>query len=190
MPVCNTCGEDKPETEFYLRSDSGKPRGDCKKCNNSKSLAYYGAHTEQHAAAMSARYRTHGRFRRYGITQERYEQALREQDGNCKLCGVSEPGGKGVWHIDHAHDPGKTTVSNGGFNQTDDPSLFRGLLCHRCNISLGHYELLVERIGEDKLMRYLHPGMAAFDNAARTLLQNAQAAARINRLFREPHGHN
>ncbi len=153
--VCLTCHKLKPPSEFYERTD-GAQSNVCKECRAIQNADHYERTKDRHAGLVKLRYDTYGRFRRYGITQEMYEAALREQDGKCKLCGAEEPGGKGVWHIDHAHDPGRTT-QNGRFNQTDDASLFRGLLCHRCNVSLGHHELLVERIGEDRLMRYLHP---------------------------------
>jgi hypothetical protein len=153
---CRTCGETKTRAEFYLRHDS--PDGlmsQCKECRREHTLKHYQENTARHAATVKARYDTFGRFRRYGITRERYEQALVDQAGKCALCGASEPGGKGVWHIDHAHDPERTRSTRAGFNQTDDPTLFRGLLCHRCNISLGHYEQLLERIGETALRKYL-----------------------------------
>ena len=154
---CRTCSQVKPTSGFYARKDS--PDGlmsQCKECRLVASNEHYRSNKPQHAATVKARYDTFGRFRRYGITQERYEQALREQDGNCALCGVDDPGGKGVWHIDHAHDPARSTATTAGFNQTDDPTLFRGLLCHRCNISLGHYEQLRDRIGIEAIRRYLN----------------------------------
>src|SRR6266704_4668496 len=154
--TCTTCTKILPLSWFPMRSDTKRPNSQCRDCISARHSAYYQDNREKCAALVKRNYDTVGRFRRDGITQEMYDEALREQDGKCKLCGASEPGGKGVWHIDHTHDPGRTT-QNGRFNQTSDPTLFRGLLCHRCNVSLGHYEMLVDRIGEAKLMRYLHP---------------------------------
>lgn len=152
--VCIQCGRELAVDEFYIRTDTGTHRGECRDCIKRETARRYLANKPHHAALVARRYRTFGRFRRYGITQQIYNSALERQDGKCALCGVSEPGGKGVWHIDHAHEDGKTT-QNGRFNQTDDPTLFRGLLCARCNISIGHYEALVDELGYSRLHQYL-----------------------------------
>lgn len=60
------------------------------------------------------------RLRKYGITQDEYDQMLADQGGKCLGCGTSEPGGRG-WNIDHCHQSG--TV--------------RAILCHRCNTAIG-----------------------------------------------------
>lgn len=63
---------------------------------------------------------------RYGLTVEKFESILRDQDGLCAMpdCRSPEPGGKGQWHVDHDHSTGRV----------------RGILCHKCNITLGYYE--------------------------------------------------
>jgi Recombination endonuclease VII len=40
----------------------------------------------------------------------------------CGICGRKKPNGKN-WHTDHSHKTRK----------------FRGILCHSCNIGLGHF---------------------------------------------------
>lgn len=57
----------------------------------------------------------------YGITLENYNKMLQEQDGCCKICSTTEPGGKGVFHVDHCHNS----------------LAVRGLLCVNCNMMLG-----------------------------------------------------
>ncbi len=59
-------------------------------------------------------------LRKYGLTQEQYDQLLASQDGRCATCGTDEPGAKG-WCIDHCHKGGHV----------------RALLCSRCNVILG-----------------------------------------------------
>lgn len=56
--------------------------------------------------------------RRYGITPEIYDDMYHAQGGLCGLCGVAP-----IAHIDHDHDTG----------------LVRKLLCHNCNVGLGHF---------------------------------------------------
>lgn len=78
----------------------------------------------------------------YGMTTADYERMLKEQGGKCKLCAASNHGrGKRFryWNIDHNHKTGAV----------------RGLLCHVCNITIGKYENLVEKIGEKAIRDYL-----------------------------------
>jgi hypothetical protein len=58
--------------------------------------------------------------RTYGITLEDYERMLEAHGGVCAICGESRPEERTL-HIDHDHESGK----------------IRGLLCFRCNNSLG-----------------------------------------------------
>jgi hypothetical protein len=48
---------------------------------------------------------------------------LEKQGNKCGICGRLEPLGKGGWHLDHDHITGR----------------IRGLLCHHCNVGLGHF---------------------------------------------------
>ncbi len=58
----------------------------------------------------------------YGISRAHWELILKAQDGKCKLCGKVF-GGKIKIHVDHNHET----------------QVVRGLLCHSCNIGLGHF---------------------------------------------------
>lgn len=62
----------------------------------------------------------------YGITEEDYKALLLAQGGSCAICGTDRPGGNGApsMHVDHCHNTGR----------------IRGLLCNRCNITLGKME--------------------------------------------------
>lgn len=57
----------------------------------------------------------------HGITLEQKRSMLSAQGGKCAICGTTEPGGRGDFHVDHSHENGK----------------IRGVLCHRCNIGIG-----------------------------------------------------
>ena len=60
----------------------------------------------------------------YGLTVDQYAAMLAAQGGGCKICGTNVPGGNaGSFRVDHDHKTGKV----------------RGLLCHRCNVSLGGF---------------------------------------------------
>lgn len=70
-------------------------------------------------------YNKNSKFKRYGISEERYIQMLEEQEQKCGMCSKlfdkSKP--KSI-HIDHSHDTGKV----------------RGILCDGCNMFLGRIE--------------------------------------------------
>lgn len=57
--------------------------------------------------------------RRYGLTVERYNEMVSEQQGGCLLCGREKP-----LVVDHCHKNGHV----------------RGLLCASCNYFLGVLE--------------------------------------------------
>jgi hypothetical protein len=59
----------------------------------------------------------------YGLTLAEYEALLSAQGGKCAVCNSTDTGRKNSpWSIDHCHATGRV----------------RGLLCHQCNIALGH----------------------------------------------------
>ena len=71
----------------------------------------------------------------YGLQIEEYVALMERADGRCEMCGDSFGtggrlinNGQGGWGgnfvIDHCHDSGRV----------------RGVLCGKCNVSLGHYE--------------------------------------------------
>ena len=156
--VCNTCEESKPVTEFHTRNDGPipKPTGECKVCRRTRSKKRHSENVDRHRELVKKRYDTFGRFDRYGITAEIYEKTLADQGSKCRLCGTYTPGGKGIWHIDHRHNVGYevSRKRNATFREGTLED-FRGLLCARCNISLGHFESLVDRVGLKEVASYL-----------------------------------
>ncbi len=113
--TCTKCHETKPLTEFHR--DSGKKdglRNDCKACAVMRSKAHY--------AKDPQKQKNYVRKRLYGVTPEQVEAMLSAQNGCCAICETTSPGGKGDWHVDHCH------TSN----------VVRGLLCHHCNVGIGH----------------------------------------------------
>jgi hypothetical protein len=147
---CRKCGSEKSIDQFYVRRDTGKWTSECRDCKRERSIAHFNANKARHKELVAIRYRNFGRFQRYGLTEDDYRELLAKQGGTCALCGAIEPGGKGKWHIDHVHsdEPVKT------FKQCEKKDV-RGLLCHTCNISLGHYEKLKAEVGEKTILGYL-----------------------------------
>lgn len=64
--------------------------------------------------------------RKFGLTYEDYKKILAQQGGCCANLGCRSqlPGapGRSRFYIDHCHKTNK----------------IRGLLCHQCNLALGH----------------------------------------------------
>ena len=70
----------------------------------------------------------------YGLTAEEYENMVVQQDNKCVICDTDS---KLV--IDHCHTTGKV----------------RGLLCHKCNVSIGYVEYLQKQRLLDIALGYL-----------------------------------
>jgi hypothetical protein len=157
--VCRKCHLEKPVTEFGIADKArGYLKAQCRACESARVRAYYASNGEyrEKSIAKSKRWakenpRTPEQQRvamlrqKYDLTTEQYE-TLRDTQGNkCRLCGSEDVGrahGKwhrGHWMIDHCHEDGRV----------------RGLLCHDCNTQLGGYEILLEKVGEAKLLDYL-----------------------------------
>lgn len=64
-------------------------------------------------------YSAKGRYAKYGLTVEQYDAMVSAQSGRCLICN-GEPARKLV--VDHCHAGGQV----------------RGLLCHGCNVGIGH----------------------------------------------------
>lgn len=119
--TCSTCGLCKPVADFYRRKrarDGLYPL--CKACQNA---------TKAKSEAKNPEYRRNYMLvYNYGITSEKFDEMLAEQDGRCAICGTDDPGDK-EWCVDHDHSccPGEKTC--GG--------CLRKILCNRCNLILG-----------------------------------------------------
>lgn len=80
--------------------------------------------TEQRDPAVSRAKERRRTLRKYGITEADWDRMIAAQRSRCAICRTDKPGGKDErWHIDHDHESGRV----------------RGLLCHGCNTSLGHF---------------------------------------------------
>lgn len=66
----------------------------------------------------------------YKLTREEWDALLEAQGGGCAICGATEPGGLGRFHVDHDHSccPGNYSCGR----------CVRGILCNACNPMIGH----------------------------------------------------
>lgn len=78
--------------------------------------------------------RKHNLKHRYGITEDDYHKMVEDQQCKCKICG-NKP--QKPLYVDHCHETKR----------------IRGLLCHQCNVALGHMNDDPQRL--EKAISYL-----------------------------------
>lgn len=118
--TCTSCREEKPLADFPPRNNRpGLRQPHCRSCARARQADWRSANPEKQRRS----YRNASLKRQYGITLEDYERMLAAQEHCCAICGADYPGGKGDFHVDHDHATGEV----------------RALLCHACNVGLGHF---------------------------------------------------
>jgi len=115
--VCSLCKVTKSIFEYHKAS--AKKDGyetACKSCRCGRELnRYHNNKTKDKDLKLR---------RKYGISHNDYLELLKAQNGRCAICSTDVPGGKGAFHVDHCHSSKQV----------------RGLLCHLCNVGLGHFK--------------------------------------------------
>lgn len=90
--------------------------------------AYMKEWAKKNYGRYAAKYRRYRLKVEYGLTLQQYESMVAAQGGCCALCGASKTASETSarkhepLHVDHDHATGKV----------------RALLCHHCNMMLGH----------------------------------------------------
>ena len=158
MERCSKCGEMKPRNQFHKRSLLKKGVNSwCQVCANEYSIITRNRYRSENAEGVDDTgtrvcsrchkerlktqfYRDRGAkggfepyckschkdrqmLLRVGIDQDGKKKLFDAQNGKCAICGKSFKSFKGL-RIDHDHKS-KT---------------IRGLLCHACNVGLGHFK--------------------------------------------------
>jgi len=123
---CCACKKFKPYAE--LSKDKAKPGGhssDCKACRSKRQKEYQ----RKDSSLISFTRIKYRAFRDKTLREIKdiYDEALASQQGLCAICSRPETAKyKGITKrlsIDHCHVTG----------------IFRGLLCHQCNVMLGRF---------------------------------------------------
>lgn len=91
--------------------------GGCMECRRLHSNEYYQNNREKRIEQASSWQRKN----KYGLTTQEYNNLNEQQEYKCAIC--EKKISKGLY-VDHCHDTG----------------VVRGLLCHSCNIGLGHFK--------------------------------------------------
>jgi hypothetical protein len=140
---------DRCQRVFVVSTQNRSTTWRCDECRPLHKLdeqrRYWSENRERLTAAQSRRYRNdvdrHRDYhlrRLYGLTLVEYNELVEIQAGRCKICGRTAEEAKerhGRLHVDHDHQTG----------------VVRGLLCSRCNRTLGLVDedvtLLVKMMG-------------------------------------------
>lgn len=119
LKVCAGCGEAKPLDQYNKKARARDGLNyKCRPCVNAESLAWYRNNRER----VKKNHREWSLRALYGITESEFQRLLKLQDGKCALCPVEySDKGKRNLVVDHDHETGRV----------------RGLLCTRCNTSIG-----------------------------------------------------
>ncbi|GAA4977252.1 endonuclease VII domain-containing protein [Yinghuangia aomiensis] len=98
---CPRCTAIKPHSEWHLHRRSAD--GFAAHCKACRAVDGRAGHLQ----------------RKYGLTEERYQEMLEAQVGRCAICLVAR-----AEHVDHDHETGRV----------------RALLCFNCNAALGQFK--------------------------------------------------
>ena len=126
--VCFRCKVRKAAEEFSVqRRNSDGLHSWCRGClsawkrdNRSKRHSDAIAYERQQYAKHRDRKNRARRCRQYGLTESEYDALIRQADGRCASCGLSEAS----LVIDHDHRTGAV----------------RGVLCAKCNAGIGFFD--------------------------------------------------
>lgn len=117
---CGRCKQEKPREAFPGASSY------CRPCH-----AEYARERRALNGGQDPDYTWLLNLRRYGLTAGTFAELVSAQGSRCAICGATEPGGQGRWHVDHDHACCGTRKSSCGH-------CIRGLLCSRCNVGIGN----------------------------------------------------
>lgn len=126
--VCSVCNELKLLEDFYKESrvKDGRARR-CKLCHTKITNEYRKKNPEiyrkaslKHWHGLDQKEKQEKWIKRYGLSAKEYYKMLEKQKEVCKICN-KKCSSKQTLSVDHCHKTGKV----------------RGLLCIKCNTSLG-----------------------------------------------------
>jgi Recombination endonuclease VII len=125
---CSKCLKLLPRSKFWSQT-GGKPEGQCKQCYSkscklwrSRNPAKVKSYSQKWHSLNPDRAHKHKLRYRYGISVQEFSAIPERQGGVCAICKEAETKHQNL-SVDHCHATGVN----------------RGLLCDRCNRSLGGF---------------------------------------------------
>lgn len=139
--TCNVCKVEKPVSKCVpSKRYKGGYMPLCHECRAEYYRKRHANHNDIRVAHIG-RVRKSRILRTFGMSAADYAQMVERQDHKCALCRSDSNGRSDryqFWNIDHDHKTGKV----------------RALLCHTCNITIGKFENLVDRVGLRAILDY------------------------------------
>lgn len=136
MKQCTVCNEIKSLEDFHrnkLASDG--VHSSCKICRNRARKLSNKA--KEYTENYKEKQKENDLKRRFNINSQQYEAMLIAQDFSCGICRTHQKDLDKSLAVDHCHKTGA----------------IRGLLCSRCNLSLGGFQDSIEVL--EKAILYL-----------------------------------
>jgi hypothetical protein len=123
VKVCKVCGVEKHVAAFGRKGVGSARAAKCRDCLNARNREIWAGASEAKLRRKAKGYEYHLKSR-YGLTLAAYDELLAKQHGACAICGRAASDGGRKLAVDHDH-------------ATDE---VRGLLCRRCNRSMGGFD--------------------------------------------------
>lgn len=128
----NLCGKWMPRKQTTCARRPGHG-GDCMSATYMENQRkYHRLHGRRQSPESLKKYNRKYRMACYGLTQDDFDLLLKVQGYACGMCRELFAEGQLI-HVDHDH--GCCPLKNRSCGKC-----VRGLLCHACNIALGHIE--------------------------------------------------
>lgn len=122
---CSQCLQRLPLASFHRNAAKSSGYDVC--CSSCRAELY----------GTSEKVRERGIRRKYGLSIDEYNRLLSSQGGGCAICGDKPDPSKKVFAVDHDHSCCPSYERTCG-------KCVRGILCSRCNTSIGMFEDDVE----------------------------------------------
>ena len=126
------CGKWMPRKQTMCARKPG--HGGCCKTAEvmERQREYRRSHPNRESKESRKKYNRKARISSYGLTEEQFDLILAAQNYACAMCCEPFQAGQRI-HVDHDHACCSRKNRSCG-------ACLRGLLCHTCNIALGHIE--------------------------------------------------
>jgi hypothetical protein len=122
MPTCKVCNEEKSQDGFYA-TPKGYRRV-CKAC-----CINYSVERQRNDPSIQ---RWKQLKHNYGLTKSDWFDLLEKQGHKCAICFT-------VLHTDAIKRNDKRPPNQAVIDHCHSTNKVRGILCHRCNVALGHF---------------------------------------------------
>jgi hypothetical protein len=129
-PDCQQSNPQSLDNFYKCKKSKGGYRSRCRECLNTQHGTYSNRNQESNKRWRQAnpdkvrlRRRIDRLKNKYGLSLQEYEDMLRSQGSQCKICGKNQSELDVTMAVDHCHKTNR----------------IRGLLCDNCNKGLGHF---------------------------------------------------